>query len=433
MTAPASARDSGSVGGSARRRAAASFLVVTLLFSFTHWYARDGFDDFEATVRDIQARSAEPRTSRNVVVIHITDADYADLFGGRSPLDRNAVLRLLTAVMAGHPRIVGVDLETSDPSWRAGAPAEWAGQVVWARTGTESEQHAGGGTSPARGISCAVPTFVPDAVLAAPAAATGLVMFDADARGTVRLYRRVWTTPTGGIPSLAFALTGGRDGATRTAADSVCPRYIRYRPSDTVGYTAAQVLDLNGTGGHPDSLTAAYRGANGPLAGKIVLVGGSYRAARDRHFTPFGLLNGVDVLAQVVNTELEGGARVVPPGWKVTVLQFIAALPLLLVFAVLPFRRATALSVALTPGLTAAASWWLTGSAFAAWPHFAPLLLLVFTTQLIQAAEEYRTHHVRELHAMAGSRVRAMVPRWRGKRDGEKDESGRKSVEQTPT
>src|SRR4029079_18831636 len=47
-------------------------------------------------------------------------------------------------------------------------------------------------------------------------------------------------------------------------------------------------------------------GREGPLVGKVVLFGGAYRAARDQHTTSIGPLSGVQILAQAIESDLNG-------------------------------------------------------------------------------------------------------------------------------
>src|ERR1039457_3314244 len=53
-----------------------------------------------------------------------------------------------------------------------------------------------------------------------------------------------------------------------------------------------------------------------PLHGKIVLLGGAYRAARDAYATPFGYLDGVDIIANTVDMNLPGNKELKDmPAW----------------------------------------------------------------------------------------------------------------------
>jgi hypothetical protein len=70
-----------------------------------------------------------------VAVVDITDEDYADIFGGRSPLDRKKVEDLIRAIDQGGPAVIGVDILTEE--WPLGAAAkleqEVRSPIVWFR------------------------------------------------------------------------------------------------------------------------------------------------------------------------------------------------------------------------------------------------------------------------------------------------------------
>ena len=71
------------------------------------------------------------------------------------------------------------------------------------------------------------------------------------------------------------------------------------------------------------------------VAGKIVLLGGTYRAARDRFSTPVGAMDGVEVLAHIVQTEI-GKPLVEAPAWVYVVADIALGLTLLAVLYLLP-------------------------------------------------------------------------------------------------
>ena len=57
-------------------------------------------------------------------------------------------------------------------------------------------------------------------------------------------------------------------------------------------------------------------GAAPPLLGKIVLLGGAYRAARDTYPTPMRYMDGVDIIANSVDMNLPGNKGLADsPAW----------------------------------------------------------------------------------------------------------------------
>jgi hypothetical protein len=207
---------------------------------------------------------------------------------------------------------------------------------------------------------------------------TGLVSFTPDIKGTIRRYERALPTDSGSMPSLACALAhafGPRCGPVDAQA-----RTIGFRRGLLV-LTAADALRL--------AARPAFA-ASGPLRGRIVLVGGTYRAARDQYHTPLGMMPGLHILAQVVETELDGGGR------RPASLVYLALLQLLLMLLAgflyhgLEPGRAFAASLALLPVLAFVGSWLLTGTIVGGIAYFVPLLVLVIISILYEKTVAYR-------------------------------------------
>jgi CHASE2 domain-containing sensor protein len=103
------------------------------------------FREFEAAARDAQARLLAPRTSDRIVLVEIDDRDYELLFQGRSPLAPDMVQRVLDAIRAGGPRAIGVDLDTSHPTFRNVEFVAEGTPMVWARDAAPCDDFATAG------------------------------------------------------------------------------------------------------------------------------------------------------------------------------------------------------------------------------------------------------------------------------------------------
>ena len=96
-------------------------------------------DRFETAGLDAFNVLRPARDSTDLVVIGIQEQDYAKptLFNGTSPLDCKAVRRIIDAIAAGHPTVIGIDLDTSSGDFAclgapAGRNASWP-PIVWAQ------------------------------------------------------------------------------------------------------------------------------------------------------------------------------------------------------------------------------------------------------------------------------------------------------------
>jgi hypothetical protein len=120
-----------------------------------------------------------------------------------------------------------------------------------------------------------------------------------------------------------------------------------------------------------------------------VLLGGSFWQARDHHVTPVGDLSGVEVLAQILETELEGGGPRGPKTWELFVIQCLAGFGIVAAF----HRRGLKSAVGLSLGVSALAAPVASFFVFRTWTlwfYFLPALGAWLVQQLYDKAKEYR-------------------------------------------
>lgn len=334
----------------------------------------DRNEEAEFSALDFQARLRPPAPSSRVVVVRIDDADHDTLFGGVTPLDPAKVLRVVDAIARARPAVIGVDLESAAPAY-ASVPNTVRGvPVVWARDARCVLKNG------KLAATCAPPALKPGGVRGRTGrvAQSGMALLAPDADGTLRRYRHAVNTADGWQPTFAKALLRA------AGKDSVPPareRLITYRPLPVQPLTASWVLANERS---PD-----YLGEAGVLRGKLVLLGAAHSATRDWHNTPLGLMAGVDVWAQVVESELAGGGTESPHPLRVGVLQFAAAVGLVLLFHLLPLKRAVWAGIAAVPVGSALCSVAAFGSPWF-WMYFVPVLVLLLVQQLYDVAKNYR-------------------------------------------
>ena len=333
--------------------------------------------------------AASPHPSTSICLVEITDTDYDDMFGGRSPLLPDKLHDLISAIALSKPAVIGVDIDTSHPQFRnLRIEPDWP-PVIWERdistNGQISEEGEPldvlGGQDPRINQSSGIP-----------------VLLDDPEDKATRLYTRCVRTKSGSEPTFVYALaTAYRSAISKTTSDArfLCDSgkkaptqslFINYalRQGTTLyEKDAAQVLGLSDKRENGDQSQIVPDFVN-----KIVLIGGTYRDF-DRHFTPIGELPGVAVLANAVETELEGGSVKASPRWVLFGLEFIASALLVLLFHQYAVRPGIALAwgVPLTVALSLIFSF-LSFHTFSRFVNFAPTLLAV----LIFEVYEYIRH-----------------------------------------
>jgi CHASE2 domain-containing sensor protein len=222
----------------------------------------------------------------------------------------------------------------------------------------------------------------------------GVVQFPLDADGVIRRYVR--SVPVrGGHEAESFPWVVVRAAGT---ADSSADA-----PEHSEGGHGALRLNFAGErfGFSPLSvgsvLAIAEQGdatgwrTSGPLAGRIALLGGYYRAARDVHATSVGPMNGVQILAQAIESELHhGGIRPINH-WLAILLEILSGVLLVVVHQRLHARpgRALIVSILLIPLLVLASSL-IAFSTLALWFSFVPVTVSVLIHQLWDHTREYQ-------------------------------------------
>lgn len=359
-----------------------SFLIVHAVFGGVWLLSAD------AAALDSFLLLRAPRHAGRVALVVIDEVDYRERFHARSPLDPTALQEVLNAIAAGRPALVGVDLDTSAPVFTSLRVPPGI-RVVWARGAREVQpgqlepQPALGGSDP------------PD---------TGIAGVVPDSDGVVRRYLRSFPIPGGTTFNWAIARSVATPCLRRELAqEDAEPPLSHGEPVaflyDFAGgaaslprYPARLVLD---GARNPEAW-----GRSGPLTGRIVLLGGTYLAARDRHVTPVGPLAGVDLVALAVESDLScrgvrdaahwvGGLLDLASG---TLLVYLHHLSMRRQW---PLRGVLLLSLVAIPVLAVAASAIVFHTA-GYWLSSLPLLLGVLLHQLYETGLHYRKMYLAE-------------------------------------
>jgi CHASE2 domain-containing sensor protein len=136
------------------------------------------------------------------------------------------------------------------------------------------------------------------------------------------------------------------------------------------------------------SQTEAWRNNANVLKGKLVLLGGSFRASRDTHNTPVGRKDGIEILAHSVDTLLPGGrlTRLSDSGffW----IELAVGVILLLPAYYLPRGWSLAILACALPVIAFLASY-AAFQIFGYFGSFVPVLAGVFFHEMIEHYLEY--------------------------------------------
>jgi CHASE2 domain-containing sensor protein len=297
-----------------RIRSALSLIVAVILSAV--FYRLGVLHHIEPAFDQLEARLEEKRETSDVAIIVIDDGDYQKLFQSKSPLDPNALLSLINAIAAGRPRLIGVDIDTSDPQFKAMAIPSWWPPIIWHR-GVRDDLTADiqldrlrpadilGGRDPLNSNS-------------------GLVLLIDTEDSVTRRYQRLINTSEGTLPSFPWAVASRFDPTlTKTLTPSSDQLAIRYsRGANRFRLAASRVHELSKGSGWA---------SHSPIEGRIVLLGGEF-GSFDRHETPLGRMPGVEIMANAIETELSGGGHHPPSSLVLILLLAVEGLVPVLIF-----------------------------------------------------------------------------------------------------
>lgn len=356
---------------------------------------------------DAWLRAGKTVVDQHIMVVQITDADYASkTFNRACPLPVAGVSKLIRAVALSGPKVIVVDLDTLH--WtndqRAAVLAEVDGarrklglaqavQVAWAIGGAQGASGAEGDSGSLvlekiddPGYCFGVPAEIPDEY------------------GVVRGYLPYVPRDRVPIPSLAIVASRLFEGKGCTG-DVQPPVGDQLPPADLIDYSGGPERFLHLTAGTVLGTADTYPWQNSnPIQSKIAVIGGSFQEARDRYVTPHGYLNGLDILAHAVVSASLGGVPE-PSRNKLLLSDVLVGMFLVTGSYFLHKYWFLAVSFVAIPFVALAASF-LIFSSTGYFISYVPVVAAVFLHHLIEHAEEHWRMR-RELHEL---RSKALPP-----------------------
>jgi CHASE2 domain-containing sensor protein len=337
-------------------------------------------DKFETAGLDVFTLLQPSRQPDKVMVVGINDDDYRERFSETSPLNYCKLEEVISAIAASKPRVIGVDIDTSAASFRKLQIEKGWPQVVWAEDAIQTGK-----------ILEVVPAL---GGIGRDSAQLGLALLLSDSDGVIRRYRRRFSVQGGYADSFPWAVVNAY------CSKGVEPRCRALKSAESDG-SEGELL-LNFAGERFDFRPLAVReimkvsaepgwAERGLFKDKVVLLGGSFHAARDTHTTPIGEMFGVQIMAQAIESDLdEGGIRRLNE-WKAIFFDLLAGM--LVVYIQFRFHRnlmmGLALSLLAIP-IVAVTGSYLAFSTAARWFNFIPVLIGVLIHELYDRAREYK-------------------------------------------
>lgn len=356
----------------------------------------------ETTFLDAQMRLDVPDEESQVVIVDITENDFEQIFQGQTrPLKPDALRTLISAVAKGQPCVIGVDIDTHFTQFKDLKVADDWPPTIWSREIAELPGDVNqkpvpldvlGGQNPALNEKSGIPLLLDDA-----------------GSKTTRAYMRLIETTLGKQPSFGWAVY--REWQSRNCGgisfpalkESTDPLLIGYsRSVEGVGrtkITASKIISFAEDTNWPN---------NDLVRDKIILIGGSY-LGEDRHDTPLGRMTGVEVMANVIESELRGGGIKPPNYLTMGLLLLFDGFLLLALFQFLPLRKALLLSLPVIVLLSLACSF-LTYRSFSRWAFFAPMMIGVMLAELLDMVRDIYKDWIRRLRGKSQEEKQSSAP-----------------------
>jgi CHASE2 domain-containing sensor protein len=351
------------------RKVLIGLLTFAILLFASTWLAQSPPGQvISLGIQDFLQRIGAERRPDNVFILGITENEYAspDWFGARTPLDPLVLRRVIEAALSHRPAVLAIDLDTSNPIYSGFLDGVELGmtKVVWARTiqqrGSELEVTPVAGRTevepPYSGIASALPG--PD--------------------GVVRTFSQAFDVRSRSVKGLPAAITDAY------CLSTFCPPSAQSLQKGEIAHR----FRLN-AGGRVIELPRLVRLESGEpptvLTGKIAILG-ELNSRFDRHMTPVGPLYGVEVIAEIVESELTGDIiRSIDPTlyW---VIKIFVGLAIILINRVLwPIAAMLTSTITLAMlGLLLTTAGFLSG---AFWLGFSTFVFAILLEQVLKSAE----------------------------------------------
>src|SRR5215470_12803505 len=349
-------------------------------------------ESLQARALDLLIYLQSPRQPSGLVIVAIDDAAF-DALDRRQPLPRDYLARVLRGVTRAGAATVGFDISLTSLGTPDGDRA-LARSILEAAAGGVRRIIVAGPTLPARGplsdpaVTRVVITSASDVPVDADAIVRRAALRVGDAPAFAAAVANVSLPDPGALHRINFIGPGGSFLAI---------------PSDAVAAIGDMNVDI---------------ASDNPLRGRIVLIGGTFADGRDLHRTPYGLMPGVEIQANIVHM-LMTGSLVRPAGWLAGFgVQLLAVfLAGLVMVAVRPlWATSVCLAGALLLGVPAS---YLAFSRGGYWVDF--LLPVAATSLLGVGADILSKRRLRDaLGRYVSPEVAARVERNPGDLDGER-------------
>ena len=402
-------------------------VMVTVQF-LEHW---GWLDAPSAALLDSFYILTQGDEASRVVIVEITEDDYRQVFHETSPLDPRLLSQLMKTIAVFRPSAIGVDIDTSASAFDGIEPRAEGVAVVWAVGARPGHDLTGGSSDPAAAgvlnpLHREEPELVLDPVLGrawTDSVPAGLSVFALDSDNTVRRYSRSYrvVAPNGQPRTMetlpAVLCRASSDTRSTAPAHAERPVLIRFPRATVVAPRIPASFVLHAASEHAKNPEQPWPKLMDRFRDHVVLMGGTYGAARDSFATPRGRMSGVDLMAAAVETELAGGG--INDTQRAAMVVLDLGLAVLLIYFGFTLRIGLMLAGGIGVVAVATAVSLFAFSSGLVWMNTIPLLVAVLLHQWGHRMSESRHRQARSTdraNTMPAARSRSRVPHRPGRK-----------------
>jgi len=354
------------------------FPFVILLSAITGVLHYAGcFKSLETAALDTFLSLNKPVEPQYVVLVAINDNDYKKQFNATSPLNHEKLLALIGAIAAGKPSLIAVDIDTSDDSWKDSKLSSSLPKnipIVWAQ-----------------GIERLKRELKPLPALGGvqPQTLAGIAALPMDWDGVIRRYRPSFKTVDGAAASFPAAIKSAFQ-ALNAHGHLVANLVSKEKSKDqTLNFSAVR-FDFESIYYEPLSATAIFDATKEQLdfKGKIVILGGEYRAGRDVFRTPLGETSGLRLMAYTVECILQNKAIDNTNEIIMFLMDLLIGTGVVILHHCLSVRLSFWLTLLAVPFVTIISSY-IAFTSVAYWANFVPMVFGMLIEQLYGHVKKY--------------------------------------------
>jgi hypothetical protein len=272
---------------------------------------------------DVFASVKRPRPARNSVVIKLTEADYNRIFG--QCVNPYGLKKIIDAIVPYGPSVLALDIATPAESFRGLEIPESGTKLVWARVAVHRQPHEG------QTVSSGYQWTAGEVLghrLKDPAY-TGVALFPQDSDWIVRTFQRWFRLGNGTLPSMHWEILrascdSGSQEACRIVQNAPALDSRQHSLTNHYEFPPTALNDVLSPVENKALRNVEALQSDNVLRGKIVIVGAAFA---DDHPTPFGIQQGVDLIASAVETELDRTSEpFIIRGWSQLSVKLLLAL-----------------------------------------------------------------------------------------------------------